>query len=493
MNTRAARWFVVLLLALVPLGASAQTETIDFEGIQRGSIVDSVSGDGGTGPVFVKGTNPECVPYSPWNAAVIFDSANPIQADLDLGTPNETFGGPGVGVGGQMGSAFENDTAQGNILIVNECRFFVDRNLDGQIDSADSPVDRTNDADLVGSSLEFDFSAVGPVTVESIVIIDVEADEPSALVEFFNGSGGLISSVSMPQVGDNGKAEIDLGMVSNVDSMRVTINGSGAIDNLVFGPPAPFCGDGNIDPGETCDPPGQPMGEPDECRDNCTFCGDGVLNGDEECDDGNNDPNDGCDPYCVVEAPFCGDGEVNAPGETCDPPGQPLDQPDECRDDCTFCGDGILDTGEECDDGNNAPGDGCDPYCLVEVGGEGCTPGYWKQDQHFCNWTYSTGDLFDDVFGVDAPGNDTLLQALSDGGGGETAFQRHAVAALLNAADDGVDYAFSVDQVKAIVVEAYETGNFEMLKNILEAENESGCPLGNCNERTRLEDTDRRS
>ena len=248
-------------------------------------------------------------------------------------------------------------------------------------------------------------------------------------------------------------------------------------------PVEPFCGDGNIDEGETCDPPGQPEGQPNECREDCTFCGDGNVDPTEECDDGNNEPGDGCDPFCNVE-PFCGDGNIDE-GETCDPPGQPEGQPNECRENCTFCGDGNVDPTEECDDGNNEPGDGCDPFCNVERGDQGCTPGYYKQSHHLCEWEYDPDDLFDDVFMVDAPGNDTLLQALSNGGGGETAFQRHAVAALLNAANGGVFFQYSVDEVKAIVQEAYMTGDFETLKNMLERENEAGCPLNNCKNKRR--------
>jgi cysteine-rich repeat protein len=67
-----------------------------------------------------------------------------------------------------------------------------------------------------------------------------------------------------------------------------------------------------------------------------------------------------------VRPVLCGDGLVEG-GEECDDgnnaPG------DGCAADCTiepFCGDGTLDDGEECDDGNNAPGDGCDPDCIVE-------------------------------------------------------------------------------------------------------------------------------
>jgi hypothetical protein len=61
------------------------------------------------------------------------------------------------------------------------------------------------------------------------------------------------------------------------------------------------------------------------------------------------------DPSHYCNEPICGDGIVgNTPGETCDPPGQPAGQPNECRGDCTFCGDGVLDAVEECDDGNTA-------------------------------------------------------------------------------------------------------------------------------------------
>jgi hypothetical protein len=61
---------------------------------------------------------------------------------------------------------------------------------------------------------------------------------------------------------------------------------------------AQVCGDGVIDPGETCDPPNSDVdavsGQP-KCRFDCTFCGDGIVDaGDtESCDAG---------PY-----PTCGD------------------------------------------------------------------------------------------------------------------------------------------------------------------------------------------
>ena len=68
-----------------------------------------------------------------------------------------------------------------------------------------------------------------------------------------------------------------------------------------------------------------------------------------------------------------------------------------------------------------------------ERGGEGCTPGYWKQRHHLGSWTgYGPGEDYDVVFGVVASFDKTLLEALWQGGGGEKALGRHAVAALLN-------------------------------------------------------------
>ena len=70
--------------------------------------------------------------------------------------------------------------------------------------------------------------------------------------------------------------------------------------------------------------------------------------------------------------PRCGDGRVD-PGEVCDD-GNTVSG-DGCRADCKKierCGDGILDTGEVCDDGNTASGDGCRADCeKIEVCGDG--------------------------------------------------------------------------------------------------------------------------
>jgi cysteine-rich repeat protein len=60
----------------------------------------------------------------------------------------------------------------------------------------------------------------------------------------------------------------------------------------------PYCGDGNVDPGEVCDTAGISA----TCNADCTasMCGDGKLNtlAGEECDDGNTATGDACGPDC---------------------------------------------------------------------------------------------------------------------------------------------------------------------------------------------------
>jgi hypothetical protein len=112
-------------------------------------------------------------------------------------------------------------------------------------------------------------------------------------------------------------------------------------------------------------------------------------------------------------------------------------------------------------------------------GGEGCTPGYWRQVQHFDAWEatgYEPVDSFDAVFGVDSSFG-TLLDGVKAKGGGEKALARHAVAALLNASSPYVSYEYSPAQVIALVQGAYACGNFEAIKDLLEYQNELGCNL----------------
>lgn len=87
---------------------------------------------------------------------------------------------------------------------------------------------------------------------------------------------------------------------------------------------------------------------------------------------------------CSVQQ-TCGNGSIDGSCEQCDEGAANSDtQPDACRTTCkpASCGDHVIDSNEECDDGNHINGDGCDLQCRVEVcgnsrieGGEGCDDG----------------------------------------------------------------------------------------------------------------------
>jgi cysteine-rich repeat protein len=90
-----------------------------------------------------------------------------------------------------------------------------------------------------------------------------------------------------------------------------------------------------------------------------------------------------------VRGAVCGDGRVD-PGERCDD-GNRIDT-DRCRNDCTLarCGDGVVRMGvEECDDGNTAAGDGCSVAC-VRCAGEGVddpvTGACYRRDETSSAW-----------------------------------------------------------------------------------------------------------
>jgi cysteine-rich repeat protein len=128
-----------------------------------------------------------------------------------------------------------------------------------------------------------------------------------------------------------------------------------------------LCGNGELEPGEDCEPPG--VGRCDaSCHAVRVECGDGTTQEGEECDDGNVAFGDGCSPSCQIEK--CDNGRLEAPAETCEPPGTSACGP-LCR--APVCGDGRLDAaaGEQCEDGNLRAGDGCSPQCRIEVCGNG--------------------------------------------------------------------------------------------------------------------------
>lgn len=122
-------------------------------------------------------------------------------------------------------------------------------------------------------------------------------------------------------------------------------------------------------------------------------CGDGTNEASEQCDDGNTTPGDGCDEICQQELlTCCGNPGISCnndgacptgdtcclghcgPELSCDASGGACSSDTQCsagESCCTACGNGIVETGEQCDDGNTVPLDGCDETCRVEPCGNG--------------------------------------------------------------------------------------------------------------------------
>ncbi|MFZ2451144.1 MAG: SdrD B-like domain-containing protein, partial [Methylovulum miyakonense] len=119
-------------------------------------------------------------------------------------------------------------------------------------------------------------------------------------------------------------------------------------------------------------------------------------------------------------------------------------------------------------------------------GGEGLTPGFWKNHSSYgpaplTGWPetgFSPDDSYEAIFGVNVSGcNPTLFEALGMNGGGQSALLRHSAAALLNASDAYVDYAYSAAQVIAMTRAAFANGTFETTKNLFATQNELGADL----------------
>ncbi|MCA9662906.1 MAG: DUF4215 domain-containing protein [Myxococcales bacterium] len=140
-------------------------------------------------------------------------------------------------------------------------------------------------------------------------------------------------------------------------------------DDATTDEPAGYCGDKIVQADEECDE-GSGNAEGGGCLPGCVknVCGDGhKWSGVEECDDGEDNADDAtCTSACKRNV--CGDGLRIKYIEECDN-GEENSDEGECTSDCVFnvCGDGNVYLGvEECDDGSTLQGDGCSYECERE-------------------------------------------------------------------------------------------------------------------------------
>lgn len=152
--------------------------------------------------------------------AITFDSSDPTGGDVDLGTPNEAYGGPGES---NDGSGASNDVDQYNVMIRAEDT--VDTDGDGLVDDPD---------DHAKGAL-FEFTWRKAQNMDSVVLLDIEGSEVPAEIRGYDASGSLVGSVDAGGEGDNSREEVELDW-ANVLELTIKIQGSGAIDDLVFCP-----------------------------------------------------------------------------------------------------------------------------------------------------------------------------------------------------------------------------------------------------------------
>ena len=159
----------------------------------------------------------------------------------------------------------------------------------------------------------------------------------------------------------------------------------------------PTCGDGIVDVGEDCDDANDVEG--DGCDNDCTFS----CESSTECDDGED-----CNGTESCTDHVCVDGTPPDEGTTCT---LSSGEPGVCRSEVCVsanCGNGVVDTGEECDDGNTDDTDACLSTCqsatcgdgFVHAGVEACDDGNAVPDdgcEDDCSFSCTTDAECDDL------------------------------------------------------------------------------------------------
>lgn len=146
---------------------------------------------------------------------MIFNTASPTGNDEDLGSPNEDFGGPGLGVGGRSGQPGQNSTPQGKVLIVAESN-----------NSADP------DDSAGGGSLIFTFAM--PVRVDEVRILDIDDVNAAGTIKAYSDGAGtsLVATGKMLGLGDNAVQTVGVN-ARDVRRLDIQFPESGSVAALV--------------------------------------------------------------------------------------------------------------------------------------------------------------------------------------------------------------------------------------------------------------------
>lgn len=252
-------------------------------------------------------------------------------------------------------------------------------------------------------------------TGNTVTSIDITPNTATALI----GGTAQFTAIPMNIFGDGVAATSTwsvtggIGTINSSGLFTATAAGTGTV-TATYGTvsgrasvtvyPHNVCGNGAVETGETCDDTNTITESCAYGQTSCTvcsstcqsvagavtgYCGDGALqaiHGNEQCDDG---PNNGQIGYCntmcsgTILPPVCGNGTVET-GETCDDGNTISETCTYGQTSCTVCnstcqsvagqpggrcGDGVIAANdvETCDDGNTTGGDGCSSTCRIDV------------------------------------------------------------------------------------------------------------------------------
>ena len=240
--------------------------------------------------------------------AITFDSASPTGningdhiKDVDLGTPNTMFGGPGLSETG-------DNTEPSNSLPLHNLLIIPDNVVDTT--PADGYVDDPND-EPAGGSLRFIFDR--EYTFSSVKYIDLD-HSTGEVVGYSDATGtAQIFSIPVPKGKGNSVQTITGDETTKIRYLKLRGNDSYAVDEIKLCPVL-SCGNAVVDQGEQCDDGNKVDG--DGCDNTCkvtNYCGDGILQspnsfGETElCDDGvaNGTKDSQCTLQCIPKAGQC--------------------------------------------------------------------------------------------------------------------------------------------------------------------------------------------
>ncbi|GMV40003.1 MAG: hypothetical protein AMXMBFR64_17190 [Myxococcales bacterium] len=249
-----------------------------------------------------------------------------------------------------------------------ECAVEVTSPYPGSLVITEIMADPVAVSDLTGEWVEVLNVTSTPLTLDGLQLADASGATftVAPAVPLVVAPGARVVFGLSGTEGDNGGVAVDVvygGFALGDAGDTVTLlHGGKVVDQVAYGPPFPLVPGRSmsLDPGLTT------AADNDDAESWCA--------GNQPFGDGDLGTPGAPNPPCG--SGFCGNGLVES-GEECDHGGANSDtEPDACRTDCRApsCGDGVTDTGESCDDGNDEPGDGCEVDCKA-TGEQDCGNG----------------------------------------------------------------------------------------------------------------------